>query len=137
MILQDNIKVTLTKESKLSAVDWNNLPFGKVFSDHMLIMDYKDGAWQDPEIIPFGPLSMHPATSVIHYGQSIFEGLKAYRMDSGEVAIFRPDMNAKRFEESCERMCMPVIPEDVFVELTRKFVEIESNWIPNKEGYSL
>lgn len=137
MIHQDTIKVTRSQESKLSAVDWNNLPFGKVFSDHMLIMDHRDGAWQEPEIMPFGPLSMHPATSVIHYGQSIFEGLKAYRMDNGEVAIFRPDMNAKRFEESCARMCMPVIPENVFVELTRKFVEIESDWIPTKEGYSL
>lgn len=137
MIQQDTIKITRTTNSKLQTVDWNNLPFGKVFSDHMLVMDFADGEWKTPEILPFGPLSMHPATSVIHYGQSIFEGLKAYRMDNGEVAIFRPDMNGKRFEESCERMCMPVIPENVFVELTRKFVELESEWIPKKEGYSL
>lgn len=137
MIQQDTIKITRTTQSKLQSVDWNNLPFGKVFSDHMLVMDYADGEWKSPEIVPFGPLSMHPATSAIHYGQSIFEGLKAYRMDNGEVAIFRPDMNGKRFEESCERMCMPEIPEKVFVELVRKFVEVESNWIPNKEGFSL
>src|SRR5690606_3398851 len=123
----DTIKITRTTQSKLQSVDWNNLPFGKVFSDHMLVMDYADGEWKSPEIVPFGPLSMHPATSAIHYGQSIFEGLKAYRMDNGEVAIFRPDMNGKRFEESCERMCMPEIPEKVFVELVRKFVEVESN----------
>lgn len=131
------IKVTPVQESKIHAVDWENLPFGKVFSDHMLMMDYKDGAWQDPEIVPFGPIPMHPAMSAIHYGQSIFEGLKAYKSPNGELVVFRPDMNAKRFIESAERMCMPPIPEDVFVELVRKLVELESNWIPTKEGYSL
>lgn len=131
------IKVTPVQESKIHAVDWENLPFGKVFSDHMLMMDYKDGAWKDPEIVPFGPIPMHPAMSAIHYGQSIFEGLKAYKSPNGELVVFRPDMNAKRFIESAERMCMPPIPEDVFVELVRKLVELESNWIPTKEGYSL
>jgi len=132
-----SIKVQPVAESKLSQVDWNNLPFGKIFTDHMLVMDYKDGAWQEAEILPFGPVQMHPAMSAIHYGQSIFEGMKAYRQDNGEVVIFRPDMNAKRFAESCERMCMPVIPEDMFVELVRKFTEVESSWIPTKDGYSL
>lgn len=131
------IKVTPVQESKIHAVDWENLPFGKVFSDHMLMMDYKDGAWQDPEIVPFGPIPMHPAMSAIHYGQSIFEGLKAYKSPNGDLVVFRPDMNAKRFVESAERMCMPPVPEDVFVELVRKLVELESNWIPTKEGYSL
>lgn len=131
------IKVTPVQESKINAVDWENLPFGKVFSDHMLVMDYKDGAWQDPEIVPFGPIPMHPAMSAIHYGQSIFEGLKAYKSPAGDLVLFRPDMNAKRMVESAERMCMPTVPEDVFVELVRKLVEIESNWIPTKEGYSL
>lgn len=131
------IKVTPNEQSKLSAVDWENLPFGKVFSDHMLIMDYKDGAWQDAEIVPFGPIQMHPAMSAIHYGQSIFEGMKANRTIQGDVTIFRPDMNAKRFAESCERMCMPIIPEDMFVELVRKIVEVEKDWIPSKDGYSL
>lgn len=131
------IKVTPVQESKINAVDWENLPFGKVFSDHMLVMDYKDGAWQDPEIVPFGPIPMHPAMSAIHYGQSIFEGLKAYKSPNGDLILFRPDMNAKRMVESAERMCMPPVPEDVFVELVRKLVEVESNWIPTKEGYSL
>ena len=132
-----SIKVQHVAESKLGQVDWNNLPFGKVFTDHMLVMDYKDGAWQEAEILPFGPIQMHPAMSAIHYGQSIFEGMKAYRKENGEVAIFRPDMNAKRLAESCERMCMPVIPEDMFVELVRKLTEVDSSWIPSKEGYSL
>lgn len=131
------IKVTPVQESKINAVDWENLPFGKVFSDHMLVMDYKDGTWKDPEIVPFGPIPMHPAMSAIHYGQSIFEGLKAYKSPAGDLFLFRPEMNAKRMVESAERMCMPPVPEDVFVELVRRLVEIESNWIPTKEGYSL
>ncbi len=132
------IKVTPTQTSHINDVDWENLPFGKVFSDHMLVMDYKNGEWQTPEIMPFANLSLHPATSAIHYGQSIFEGMKANKSEDGQkVTLFRPDLNAKRFKESCERMCMPVIPEDMFVELIRKFVEIESDWIPNREGYSL
>ncbi|MBI2258383.1 MAG: branched-chain amino acid aminotransferase [Flavobacteriia bacterium] len=131
------IKITPTKESKINQVDWNNLPFGKIFTDHMLVMDYRDGHWQDPEIVPFGNISFHPATSAIHYGQAIFEGLKASKSVNGEVLIFRPDMNAKRFIESCERMCMPTIPEPVFVECVKKLVEIEKNWIPNNPSYSL
>lgn len=138
-MLQDTltVKVTRTTESRINQVDWDNLPFGKIFSDHMLIMDYKNGEWQKPEIVPFGNLSLHPATSAIHYGQSIFEGMKANRAENGEILIFRPEMNAQRFKESCERMCMPVIPEDVFVELVRKMVEVDAEWVPSKEGDSL
>jgi branched-chain amino acid aminotransferase len=138
-MLQDtlSVKVTRTTHSRFSEVDWNNLPFGKIFSDHMLVMDYRDGAWQQPEIVPFGNLSLHPATSAIHYGQSIFEGMKANKSENGEVLIFRPEMNALRFRESSERMCMPVIPEDVFVELVRKTVEVDNDWVPSKDGDSL
>ncbi|MDX2362783.1 MAG: branched-chain amino acid aminotransferase [Crocinitomicaceae bacterium] len=138
-MLQDpiTIKIDKTENSRISDVDWDNLPFGKVFSDHMLEMDYSDGEWKEPVIKEFQPLSLHPATSAIHYGQSIFEGMKAYKTDDGEVLLFRPDMNAKRFAESCERMCMPTIPEDVFLELVKKVVELDSEWIPNKAGYSL
>jgi branched-chain amino acid aminotransferase len=118
-------------------VEWDNLPFGKVFSDHMLLMDYTDGKWGVPEILPFGNLLLHPATSVIHYGQSIFEGLKAFRTVEDEIVIFRPDMNAKRFRESCERMCMPELPEDIFLSCINKIVKVDSEWIPKKEGFSL
>lgn len=137
MIKEDFIKVSKSPVSKLQSVDWDNLVFGHVFTDHMLLMDFTDGQWQTPEIVPFGPIAMHPAMSAIHYGQSIFEGMKAYRMENGEVALFRPEMNARRFIESCERMAMPEISEELFVEMVRKFVEIESAWIPTKEGYSL
>ena len=138
-MLQDmlTVKITRTTNSHLESVDWNNLPFGKVFSDHMLLMEYADGAWQQPEILPFGNISIHPATSAIHYGQSIFEGMKANKADNGDILIFRPDMNAKRFIESSERMCMPTIPEEMFIELVRKLVEVDKDWIPNKEGFSL
>lgn len=132
-----SIKAEKVKESRINQVDWENLPFGKVFSDHMLVMEYRDGKWEQPEIMPFGPLSLHPATSAIHYGQSIFEGMKANKTENNEVLIFRPELNAKRFAESCERMCMPVIPEDVFVELVRRVVEFDKDWIPNRPGYSL
>jgi branched-chain amino acid aminotransferase len=132
-----NIQVSSVSESRISQVDWDNLPFGKVFSDHMLIMDYKDGEWQSPEIVPFGPISIHPATSALHYGQAIFEGMKANKSEAGDVLIFRPDMNAKRFQESCERMSMPIIPENLFVECVRKLVELDREWIPNKPGFSL
>ena len=137
MLKTVSLKVTPTSNSRLDTVDWNNLPFGKVFADHMLIMDYRDGAWQTPEILPFGPIPMHPAMSAIHYGQSIFEGMKASKTQAGEVVIFRPEMNAKRFAESCERMCMPVIPADLFVELTKAAVDIDRSWIPETPGYSL
>ncbi len=132
-----NIRVTPAQHSKISQVDWENLPFGKIFSDHMLVMDYRDGAWQEAEIMEFGDLSIHPAMSALHYGQSIFEGMKANKSAAGDVLIFRPEMNARRFIESCERMCMPVVPEALFVECVRKLSEIERDWIPNRPGYSL
>lgn len=131
------LKITKTENSRINAVDWDNLPFGKVFSDHILIMEYKDGAWQQPEIKPFESFSLHPATSAIHYGQSIFEGMKANKTADGDILIFRPDMNEKRFAESCIRMCMPMLPEGMFTELIRRTVELDKDWIPNKEGYSL
>ncbi len=131
------LKITKTENSRINAVDWDNLPFGKVFSDHILIMEYKDGAWQQPEIKPFESFSLHPATSAIHYGQSIFEGMKANKTADGDILIFRPDVNEKRFAESCIRMCMPMLPEGMFTELIRRTVELDKDWIPNKEGYSL
>ena len=138
-MIQDTItvKITKTTNSRINQVDWDNLPFGKVFSDHMLVMDYKDGAWQDAEIVPFQSLSLHPATSAIHYGQSIFEGMKANKDADGNVLIFRPELNAKRFAESCERLCMPTMPEAMFTELIRKVVDLDRNWIPSREGYAL
>jgi branched-chain amino acid aminotransferase len=129
--------VTHTSQSHLSAVDWDNLPFGKIFADHMFVMEYANGEWQKGEIIPFGPIGMHPAMSAIHYGQSIFEGMKAYRNQSNEVVLFRPELNARRFAESAARMCMPEIPEDLFLEAVKQLVSLDAAWVTDKPGYAL
>lgn len=132
-----NIKITKVETSKIASVDFNDLPFGKFFSDHMFEMDFEDGKWQTPTIVPFANFSLHPATSAIHYGQSIFEGLKAQRNDAGEILVFRPDMNAKRFNESALRMCMEPVPEEIFLEAIRVLIDLDKEWVSNKEGLSL
>ena len=132
-----NIKVNKVLHSRISSVDFNNLPFGKHFSDHMLEIDYKDGAWGTPTIVPFAYLELHPATSALHYGQSIFEGLKAQKADNGDIIVFRPDMNAKRFNESARRMCMAEVPEHIFLEGLRTLLDLDRAWVSNKEGQSL
>ena len=134
---QHTFPVTKTSDSKIKYFDWDHLDFGKNFSDHMFLMEYSDGAWEQGEIVPFANLIMHPAMSAIHYGQSIFEGLKANRTANGGVSIFRPDMNAKRFNESAERMCMPSIPEELFVEAIRQLVSLDDEWVTSREGHSL
>ncbi|MFT5823510.1 MAG: branched-chain amino acid aminotransferase [Crocinitomix sp.] len=121
----------------MSTVDFNNLPFGKFFSDHMFEMDFADGKWQTPTIVPFANMSLHPATSAIHYGQSIFEGLKAQKGENGEILVFRPDMNAKRFNESALRMCMEPIPEELFLEGLKALLDLDKNWVSANEGQSL
>lgn len=132
-----NIKITKVDKSKIDTVDFDDLPFGRYFSDHMFEMDFVDGKWQTPTIVPFANLSLHPATSAIHYGQSIFEGLKAQRGQNGEVLVFRPDMNAKRFNESAKRMSMQPVPEEIFLEGLKTLLDIDKDWISNKEGLSL
>lgn len=133
----NNIHISKTQQSRISLVDFSDLPFGKIFSDHMFEMDYKDGKWQTPTIVPFKNLELHPATSVLHYGQAIFEGLKAQRNEKGEVVIFRPEMNAKRFNESAARMCMAEVPEELFLEAIKTLIELDKEWVPKQEGQSL
>ena len=103
----------------------------------MFVMEYADGEWKNPEISAYGELQMSPATSVLHYGQSIFEGMKAYKTNDGEVQLFRPEENATRFNASARRMCMPEIPVDVFIESIKSLVDLDRDWIPNRDGYSL
>jgi branched-chain amino acid aminotransferase len=124
-------------ESRINQIDWENLAFGKCFSDHMFIMEFAGGEWKKGNIVPFEPIPMHPAMSAIHYGQSIFEGLKAYRRKDGRVTIFRPDKNAQRFAESAARMCMPEVPKDIFLEGIRQLVDLDKNWVTDRPGYSL
>lgn len=132
-----NIKITKTTNSKLSTVDFDNLPFGKHFADHMFEIDYADGKWGEPTIVPFANLSMHPATSALHYGQAIFEGLKAQRGVDGEILVFRPDMNAKRFNESAKRMSMAEVPEEIFLDGLKALLDLDKDWVPTNEGQSL
>jgi branched-chain amino acid aminotransferase len=129
--------ITKTTHSKLSYFDWDHLHFGKDFSDHMFLMEYKDGQWSQGEIVPFENISMHPAMSAIHYGQSIFEGMKAYRTTNDDILVFRPEMNAKRFAESATRMCMPPVDEDLFVEAIRQLISLDAEWVTKRRGHSL
>jgi branched-chain amino acid aminotransferase len=124
-------------KSRIDEVDFNNLAFGRSFADHMLIAEYANGAWQSMTIQPYGPLSYQPAMMSIHYGQSIFEGMKGYRSSKGDVLVFRPQENLKRFNKSAVRMCMPEVPEEIFLGGLKKLLEIDQAWVPDKEGCSL
>src|SRR5690554_760971 len=131
------IDVEETAKSRINQVDFNNLNFGKIMSDHMLVADYEDGEWQTAKIVPYGDLPMSPASSCIHYGQSIFEGIKAYKLKSGQISIFRPDQNLERFNKSAARLAMPEIPEEIFIDGMRKLISLDSQWVPATEGSSL
>ncbi|HXB08122.1 MAG TPA: branched-chain amino acid aminotransferase [Puia sp.] len=137
MIATLDIHVTKTGKSKVNEIDYNNLPFGKYFTDHMLEVDYADGEWKQVQIRPYEPLMLSPALSALHYGQSIFEGVKAYKDREGRPFIFRPYDNFRRFNISAERMMMPVVPEDIFIEGMRRLIELDQEWIPMKNDYSL
>ncbi|NBW03579.1 MAG: branched-chain amino acid aminotransferase [Cytophagia bacterium] len=131
------IQIQPIGKSRIDEVDFNNLAFGRSFADHMLIAEYANGAWQSMTIQPYGPLSYQPAMMSIHYGQSIFEGMKGYRSAKGDVLVFRPQENLKRFNKSAVRMCMPEVPEEIFLGGLKKLLEIDQAWVPDKEGCSL
>jgi len=132
-----DIAITKTKNSRLTEVDFNNLPFGRMFADHMFMADYKNGAWQNLQILPFGHFTMHPASMALHYGQAIFEGMKAFKDKEGSAIFFRPEMHAKRLNNSAERMCMPKLPEDLFLEAVHNLIGLDQNWIPPQMGSAL
>ncbi len=131
------IIIRKTKRSGLREVDFENLEFGKYVADHMLICDYIDGEWQVPQIVPFANLSLSPATLALHYGQTVFEGMKAFRMDNGNVNIFRMDKHYQRLVRSLNRMCMAVVPEHVFMEGLQQLVVLDDGWVPDSAGSSL
>ncbi|MEY2903150.1 MAG: hypothetical protein RLY89_2256, partial [Bacteroidota bacterium] len=137
MVAAAGIKITKVAVSKLLTMSLENIPFGKYFTDHMLEADFVDGAWTNVSIKPYQPLQLDPSLAAIHYGQSIFEGIKAYKNQDGEAAIFRPDENFKRFNLSAERMCMPQVPEEIFMEGMRQLIEIDKDWIPNMKDHAL
>jgi branched-chain amino acid aminotransferase len=137
MIAAMDISITKAERSKLQELSLDNLPFGRYFSDHMLEADYENGEWKNIEIKPYQPLLLNPSVAAIHYGQAIFEGIKAYKDANGNPYIFRPHDNYRRFNISAERMNMPVIPEELFMEGMRQLISLDRNWIPSKEDHSL
>jgi len=132
-----DFNVTKVERSKLNDLSLENIPFGKYFTDHMLEADYENGEWKNVEIKPYQPLLLEPSLAALHYGQSIFEGIKAYKFDNGDAFIFRPYDNWKRFNKSAERMCMPEVPEEIFIEGMKQLIELDKNWIPAKAEHSL
>jgi len=133
-----DIKITRNPQPKTPPADESKLGFGKIFTNHMFVMDYTLGeGWHDPRIVPYGPFQMDPACVVFHYAQEIFEGLKGYRTADGKIQLFRPDCNARRFMDSADRLCIPPIPEEDFIQAVKALVEVEKDWVPHTEGSSL
>lgn len=131
------IEVKKVKRSRIPDTDFADLPFGKVYSDHMFMADFSDGEWKNLRIVPYGKIEVSPATPAIHYAQSIFEGLKAHRGPSGEALIFRPLDNLRRMNISAERMCMPQLPQEIFLESLQELISIDRDWIPETKGAAL
>ena len=131
------LQLELVERSRCEDVDFDNLGFGNVFSDHMFSMEWEDGKWRRPRIVPYGPIEMAPCNAALHYGQSVFEGMKAFRGADGRVRIFRPDRNARRLEASCDRLCVPRIDPEVFVAAIERLVAVDRAWIPARRGESL
>jgi len=136
-IATKDIIVEKVKTSKIDQVDFDNLAFGLVFTDHMLVCTYKNGAWETPKITPYQPITLDPSSKIFHYGQSIFEGMKAYKDKNDDVYLFRPLENHKRFNISAKRMCIPEIPEDYFMEGLTTLLNLDKDFIPTKDGSSL
>ena len=127
-----DIKITRTATPKAKPTDETKLGFGKKFSDHMFVMDYTEGeGWHDARIVPYGPFELHPATVVFHYAQEIFEGMKAYRTADDTVQLFRPDCNAKRFQDSADRLCIPQIPVEDYIQAVEALVDVDRDWVPH------
>jgi branched-chain amino acid aminotransferase len=131
------INVKRTTQPTIQQTDFNNLEFGKHVSDHMLVCDYADGEWQQPQIIPYGDMRMSPLTLALHYGQTVFEGMKAFRLQDGRINIFRMDKHYDRFVRSLERMCMAVVPKEIFMEGMMQLIHTDQAWVPGVEGTSL
>jgi branched-chain amino acid aminotransferase len=135
--LTSSIAVERIKKSRINEVDFNNLEFGKHISDHMLVVDFANGQWGSPVIVPFGEISFTPAILSLHYGQSVFEGMKAFRTKDGAINIFRPHKHLDRFNKSLDRMCMPPVPEDMWLAGLQALLEVDQKWVPDGEGSSL
>lgn len=132
------IKVERSKNPKAKPTDETKLGFGSIFTDHMFLMNYDEGeGWNNPRIVPYGPLSLDPAAMILHYGQEVFEGMKAYRAVDGRILLFRPDQNFARLNMSNERLCIPQVDEKFMIEALTKLIQVEKEWVPSLEGTSL
>ena len=131
------IDIQPTTASRLAELDPANMEFGKLFADHMLAVEFDGREWQQPRIVPYGPLTVSPANSALHYGQAIFEGMKAYRQADGSVALFRPLDNWQRLNASAERMAMPTLPEGIFMQGLVELIKLDAAWVPDAPGSSL
>ena len=133
-----DIKITKTSAPKPRPTDETKLGFGKIFTDHMFLMDYsRQQGWHDPRIVPYQPFTMDPACVVLHYAQEIFEGLKAYRTADNRIQLFRPECNGERMVDSADRLCIPPVPAEDFVQAVKALVEVDKDWVPHIEGASL
>lgn len=133
----EGIDFIAASASKIGNVDFENLTFGSVFTDHMLVCDFKNGKWEKPVIEPYAPFMIDPSAKIFHYGQAIFEGMKAYKTDSDEIWLFRPEENFKRFNKSAVRLAMPEVPEFVFMEGLKQLIAIEKDWVKKGKGNAL
>ena len=132
-----NVIVEKAKTSKIDQVDFNNLSFGSIVTDHMMVCDYKNGAWETPKVVPYQPITLDPSSKIFHYGQSVFEGMKAYKDTDNNVWLFRPLENQKRLNISSKRLAIPEIPEAYFMEGLKALLKVDQQWIPQTEGSSL
>ena len=133
-----DIKLTRTTAPKAKPEDETKLGFGKKFTDHMFVMDYTEGkGWHDPRIVPYGPFALDPACVVFHYAQEIFEGMKAYRTADDTIQLFRPECNAQRMQDSADRLCIPKIPVEDYIQAVKAIVDIDRDWVPHSDGASL
>ncbi|MEO0572302.1 MAG: branched-chain amino acid aminotransferase [Bacteroidota bacterium] len=136
-VKSNQIRVEKSSTTKINEVDFDNLSFGSVYTDHMLVANYRNGAWSVPKIIPYQPLTLDPASKIFHYGQSIFEGMKAYKDADGQVWLFRPNDNHSRLNKSAQRMAIPELPHEYFMDGLKALLELEKDWIPTQAGSSL
>jgi len=133
----NDIVITKSESSKINSVDFNNLTFGRVFTDHMFVCDFENGKWQNPKVMPYQAMTIEPSARVFHYGQAVFEGMKAYKDENGKVFLFRPDENYRRINKSAKRLAIPEFPENYFFEGLQTLLNLDSEWIKPGVGNSL
>lgn len=137
MAINDRIEIIKSPTTKIETVDFENITFGNIFTDHMLVCDFKDGKWQKPVIKPYEPFMIDPSAKIFHYGQAIFEGMKAYKDVNDDIWLFRPDQNFNRFNKSAVRMAMPEVPESIFMNGLKELIKIDNEWVRKGLGNSL